>query len=196
MRVFAGVTRAGTTNERPSPASTSRAGHCAGRIDAQAARVRRGRTLHPRAPQPAPPALVTGRRPCKGARCTLLVRRGVWIQEIPADAVIPLMWRESFFAVCLIRRRGNCGIAAMVRIIVAKVRRVRAFLNWDNEMIRFRSEANLGPISKVGRGAKRGVRRTSLNPGYDLGSPINSETRVSPHAAAALAASAAGLAAV
>jgi len=149
----------------------------------------------PRAPQPAPPALVTGRRPCKGARCTLLVRRGVWIQEIPADAVIPLMWRESFFAVCLIRRRGNCGIAAMVRIIVAKVRRVRAFLNWDNEMIRFRSEANLGPISKVGRGAKRGVRRTSLNPGYDLGSPINSETRVSPHAAA-LAASAAGLAAV
>jgi hypothetical protein len=89
-----------------------------------------------------------------------------------------LMWRESFFAVCLIRRRGNCGIAAMVRIIVAKVRRVRAFLNWDNEMIRFRSEANLGPISKVGRGAKRGVRRTSLNPGYDLGSPLNSETRV------------------
>ena len=28
LRVFAGVTRAGTTNERPSPASTSRAGHC------------------------------------------------------------------------------------------------------------------------------------------------------------------------
>jgi len=86
----------------------------------------------PRAPQPAPPALVTGRRPCKGARCTLLVRRGVWIQEIPADAVIPLMWRESFFAVCLIRGRRNCGIAAMIRIIVAKVRRVRAFLNWDD----------------------------------------------------------------
>jgi hypothetical protein len=45
----------------------------------------------------------------------------------------------------------------MIRIIVAKVRRVRAFLNWDNKMIRFRSGANLGPISKVGRGAKRGV---------------------------------------
>jgi hypothetical protein len=32
LRVFAGVTRAGITNERPSPASTSRAGHCAGRM--------------------------------------------------------------------------------------------------------------------------------------------------------------------
>ena len=86
---------------------------------------------------------------------------------------------------------------------------MRAFLNWDNKMIRFRSGANLGPISKVGRGAKRGVslvkvtlvsepsgRRRSLNPGYDLGSPINSETRASPHEVAALAASAAGLAAV
>ena len=31
--------------------------------DARAARVRRGRTLRPQAPQPAPPAVVTGRRP-------------------------------------------------------------------------------------------------------------------------------------
>src|SRR6185437_8916952 len=87
----------------------------------------------------------------------------------------PIDVTRIFFRCLFDSPRRNCGIAAMVRIIVAKVRRVRAFLNWDNEMIRFRSEANLGPISKVGRGAKRGVRRTSLNPGYDLGSPLNSE---------------------
>ena len=97
LRVFAGVTRAGTTNERPSPASTSRAGHCAGRIDAQAARVRRGRTLYPRAPQPAPPALVTGWRPCKEAGCILLFQRGVRVQEIPADASHPVDVTRVFF---------------------------------------------------------------------------------------------------
>ena len=36
-------------------------------VDARAARVQRGRTLCPRAPQPAPPAGVTGRRPFKQA---------------------------------------------------------------------------------------------------------------------------------
>ena len=60
----------------PVPVSTSHAGHCAGRLMPDAARVQRGRTLCPRAPQPAPPAGVTGRRPFKQAGCTLLVRRG------------------------------------------------------------------------------------------------------------------------
>ncbi len=51
---LAGVTRAGTN---PSAVSTSHAGHCAGRLMPDAARVQRGRTLCPRAPDPLPPAL-------------------------------------------------------------------------------------------------------------------------------------------
>jgi hypothetical protein len=51
---LAGVTRAGTN---PSAVSTSHAGHCAGRLMPDAARVQRGRTLCPRAPDPLPPAI-------------------------------------------------------------------------------------------------------------------------------------------
>ena len=51
---LAGVTRAETS---PSAVSTSHAGHCAGRLMPDAARVQRGRTLCPRAPDPLPPAL-------------------------------------------------------------------------------------------------------------------------------------------
>jgi hypothetical protein len=54
---LAGVTRAGKTNDCPRTASTSRAGHDAGRMMPNAARVRRGRTLRPRAPHPLPPAV-------------------------------------------------------------------------------------------------------------------------------------------
>ncbi len=46
---------------------------------------------------------------------SLLVRWVVWIQEISAGYAISLMRRDSFFVVCLIRRRANCGIAAMIR---------------------------------------------------------------------------------
>jgi hypothetical protein len=35
------------------------------------------------------------------ARCALLVRRAARIQEIPPGRVISLIWRESFFALCL-----------------------------------------------------------------------------------------------
>ncbi len=53
-RISTGVTRAETN---PSAASTSHAGRCAGRLMPDAARVRRGRTLRPRAPHPLPPAV-------------------------------------------------------------------------------------------------------------------------------------------
>jgi hypothetical protein len=52
-RLSTGVTRAATN---PNPASTSQAGRCAGRLMPDAARVQRGRTLRPRAPNPLPPA--------------------------------------------------------------------------------------------------------------------------------------------
>jgi len=90
----------------PVPASTSHAGHNAGRHDVRAARVQRGRTLCPRAPQPAPPAGVTGRRPFKQAGYTLLVRWAGRVQEIPSAAFICLIRRDIFFAVCLM-----CGAA-------------------------------------------------------------------------------------
>ena len=75
----------------PVTASTSRAGHGAGRHDV---RCRPGAMVTspcPRAPQPAPPDGVTGRRPCKRARWAFLVRRAARIQEIPPSGAIPLI---------------------------------------------------------------------------------------------------------
>ena len=46
----------------------------------------------------------------------------------------------------------------------AKVRRVRAFSNWDNEMVRFRGEADIDPISKVGCIGRNDSTRKRLRP--------------------------------
>ena len=98
----------------PVPVSTSHAGHCAGRLMPDAARVQRGRTLCPRAPQPAPPAGVTGRRPFKQAGCTLLVRRGGASSRNSGGALHLLDPTRYFFRCLFDSRRGNCGIAAMI----------------------------------------------------------------------------------
>ena len=63
LRFSTGVTRAVLS---PSSEHLARRSLCR-QADTQAARVRRGRTLCPRAPQPAPPAVVSGRRPFKQA---------------------------------------------------------------------------------------------------------------------------------
>jgi len=96
LRVSTGVTRAGKT-KRNNEALSQFSEHLARRSlcrqdDARAARVRRGRTLRPRAPQLAPPALVTGRPPFQEERAeVLLVRRTARFQDIPPAAAIPLI---------------------------------------------------------------------------------------------------------
>jgi hypothetical protein len=51
----------------------------------------------------------------------------VWIQEIPAEGAIPLIQQRIISRALFDSRRGNCGIAAMIRSFVAKVRREREF---------------------------------------------------------------------
>ena len=84
LRVSTGVTRA-ETDTNPSAVSTSHAGHCAGRLMPDAARVQRGRTLCPRAPDPLPPAL---RHPA-----------GVLYEERDKAAYIPCRGTLSRFVV-------------------------------------------------------------------------------------------------
>ena len=67
----------GVTHARLSQSSesTSHTGRNAGRHDAQSRPGAEVTSQDPRAPHLAPPAGVTGGRPCKGARCAVLVRR-------------------------------------------------------------------------------------------------------------------------
>ena len=114
----------------PVPASTSHAGHNAGRHDVRAARVQRGRTLCPQAPQPAPPAGVTGRRPFKQAGYTLLVRWAGRVQEIPFARIHLLDPTRYFFRCLFDARRGNCGIVAMIRTFAANPRASSGFFQF------------------------------------------------------------------
>ena len=117
----------------------------------------------------------------------LLVRRRVRIQEIPATDAIPLMGRDSFFSVCLIRRRGNCGRVAMILLCAANSRMCLRFL--DSQKVAFCAgyaraldmDRNTDRVRWVERernpssgleGCMRGF--TSFNPSYALTASLTS----------------------
>jgi hypothetical protein len=75
----------------PVTASTSRAGHGAGRHDVRCRPGAKATSPCPRAPQPAPPDGVTGRRPCKKAGWAFLARHAARDQEIPPAQSISLI---------------------------------------------------------------------------------------------------------
>jgi hypothetical protein len=89
---------------RPAPApvtaSTSRAGHSAGRHDVRCRPGAKVTSPCPRAPQPAPPDGVSGRRPCKRARSAFLVRRTARDQAIPPAGNMRLIRRQFCSARC------------------------------------------------------------------------------------------------
>ena len=92
VRISTGVTRAGKTIETSCPrtVSTSRAGHDADRLMPDAARERV--TNPPAGTALAPSQGVSSRRTSlRKARWSLLVRRALRIQEIPAAGAIPLI---------------------------------------------------------------------------------------------------------
>ena len=80
----------------PSSASTSRAGRCAGRLMSDAARVRRGRTLRPRAPHPLPPAVVTGWRPCTRSEAAALLHVSGLLSRIVAITATAALILRTF----------------------------------------------------------------------------------------------------
>jgi hypothetical protein len=127
---LAGVTRAGKTNETncPRTASTSRAGHSAGRMMPDAARERV--TNPPAGTALAPFQGVSSRRTSlRWASGGASTRRAGRIQEIPAADAIPLIHQRIISRCLFDSPRGNCDIAAMIRSFCAKMRRARTFLN-------------------------------------------------------------------
>src|SRR6185437_11847314 len=107
-----------------------------------------GLQIRPRVPRsPRSKECPREERPFERRDGFLLVRQAIWIQENPAAAAIPLMGRDSF--VCLIRRRGNCGIAAMILLCAANSRMCLRFL--DSQFVR--ATPGLGPF--IGAAASR-----------------------------------------
>jgi hypothetical protein len=87
-----------------------------------------GLQIRPQAPHsPRPKECPREERPFERRDGFLLVRRMARIQEIPAAAAIILIQRRIISRCLFDSQRGNCDIAAMIRISSAKVRRVRRF---------------------------------------------------------------------
>jgi hypothetical protein len=111
---LAGVTRAGKTNDCPRTASTSRAGHDAGRMMPNAARVRRGRTLRPRAPHPLPPAVRLRLASLHEERVDVLLVLVARIVKIVVNIETMYWFFKTFRCGACVQKSG----AAMVEILI------------------------------------------------------------------------------
>ena len=132
----------------PRTASTSHAGHCAGRMMPDAARERV--TNPPAGTALAPSQGVSSRRTSlRKARWSLLVRRAGWIQEIPPRRCIALMCRRFSKRVAAHGLRQQRGTKRIVEAIGRNARSSLRFCLFASRT--FVCFAELRPSSRVPR---------------------------------------------
>jgi len=131
LRFSTGITRAGKTNDCPRTASTSHAGHCAGRMMPDVARERV--TNPPAGTALAPSQGVSSRRTSlRKARWASFSSAGGVDSRNSAGARHLFDPTRLFFRRLFDSQRSNCDYAAMIRLFCANSRTYLCFRSFDS----------------------------------------------------------------